>query len=611
MASTDEKKFSLFTLRKLGPRLRPHRKALAAAGLFLILSTAIGLAFPLVVRYLMDAAFVEQNLGILNQIALGLLVLFGIQAALNFGEAYLLGATGERVVAGLRKDLYDHFLTLPAGFYNDRTSGELTSRLASDCSTLQSVLSHQMAELLRQILYLVGGLTLLTLLHFQLMLTVAAVAPLVVLLGFLFGRYLKRKSTAVQDRLADAHGAAEEALSQVGVVQSFVREAWESARFGDRIDSALDAALKRALARGIFFGALTFVAFGGIVVVLWQGGRLVVTAQITAGELVSFLLYAIQVAAAITTLASVWGSYQEAQGAARRVFELLEARPEIRDPAHPVRLPRGRAAPVDFEHVWFRYGEGEPWALREVDVRIRAGEVVALVGPSGAGKTTFAALVPRFWDPVRGTVRLHGIDVRRCGLAELRRSIGIVPQDHHLFSGTVADNIAYGRPGATDEEVREAARAAHAEEFILRLPADYGTIVGDRGVRLSGGQRQRIAIARVVLKAPELLILDEATSSLDAESERHVEEALETVMEGRTTIIIAHRLRTVLRADRLLVLDHGRIVEEGSHASLLDADGLYARLYRGQLLGAGDGRPSDPLEPAPAGGETADLSRPF
>ncbi len=581
--STREK-LSLFTFKKLAPRLRPHRRALAGAAVCLVLSTAIGLAFPLVVRYLMDAAFVEGSLDQLNQIALGLLGLFAIQATLNFGETYLLAATGERVVARLRTDLYAHLLQLPPGFYSDRSSGELTSRLTSDCSTLQSVLGHQAAEMLRQILYLVGGLSLLTLLHFQLMLTVLAVAPAVVLLGFGFGRFLRRKSTAVQDRIAHAHGAAEEALSQVAVVQSFVRERWEASRYAERIDSALDQALHRALARGVFFGVLTFIAFGGIVVVLWQGGRLVVTAQITAGELVSFLLYAVQVAAAITALASVWGSYQEAQGAARRVFELLEARPDIRDPERPVPVRRGRPAEVAFEGVWFRYGDEEPWALREVRVRIRPGEVVALVGPSGAGKTTFAALVPRFWDPVRGTVRVHGTDVRRFALAELRETVGIVPQDHHLFAGTVAENIAYGNLDATMDDIRAAARAAHAEEFIERLPGGYETVVGERGVRLSGGQRQRLAIARVVLKSPEVLILDEATSSLDAESERYVEEALETVMRGRTTLIIAHRLRTVLRADRLLVLEHGRVVEEGTHASLLAADGLYAKLYRGQLL---------------------------
>ncbi len=591
-----ESKLSLFALRRLAPRLRPHKAALAGAAACLVVSTAAGLAFPLVVRYLMDAAFVSRDLDLLRDVALGLAGLFALQGVLNFGEAYLLGATGERVVARLRTDLFSHLLGLSPGFHTHSPSGELTSRLASDCSTLQAVLGHQMAELIRQILYLAGGLTLLSLLHWQLMLTTLTVAPVVVLLGFTFGRFLRRRSTIVQDRLADAHGAAEEALAQVQVVQGFVREDVERQRYARWIREALDAALSRALVRGAFFGVLTFVAFGGIVVVLWQGGRLVITAQITAGQLVSFLLYAFQVAAAISTLASLWSSYQEAQGAARRVFELLDTTPEIRDPAEPLPLPRGRPYKVELDGVWFRYGERERWALESIDVAIEPGEVVALVGPSGAGKTTFAALVPRFWDATRGSVRIQGNDVRAYRVAELRSRIGIVPQDHPLFGGTVRENIAYGRPDATDAEIEEAARAAHAHEFIRRLSSGYETQVGERGVRLSGGQRQRIAIARVVLKAPEILILDEATSGLDARSEAYVEEALTRLMGGRTTLIIAHRLRTVLRADRLLVLERGRIVEEGSHAELLERDGLYRRLYRGQRLDLRDG---DRTEAAP------------
>ncbi|MDH3734921.1 MAG: ABC transporter transmembrane domain-containing protein [Gemmatimonadota bacterium] len=579
-----EPKFSLFAVRRLVPRLRPHRGPLIGATICLLFATGIGLAFPLVVRYLMDAAFVERSAERLGRIALWLLGLFTIQGVLNFWETYWLGATGERVVARLRTDLFAHLLTFSPGFHSLRTSGELTSRLASDCTTIQSVMGYQMAELARQILYLVGSLTLLTFLHWQLMLTTLAVAPLVVLTGFALGRVLRRRSTEVQDSLADAHGVADEAFGQVEIVQSFVREDWESSRYTERIEQALDSAIVRALVRAWLFGVLTVVAFGGIVLVLWQGGRLVVAGVITAGQLVSFLLYAFQLAAAITALASLWSSYQEAQGAAKRVFEILDDEPTIRDPEHPAALDADGPPRIEFAGVSFRYGDEEPWALREIDVVIEPGEVVALVGPSGAGKTTFASLVPRFWDPTEGTIRVHGVDVRGVSVSELRRRIGIVPQDHPLFAGTIQENIAYGRSEATHEEVVEAARAAHAEEFIVRLPAGYETVVGQRGVRLSGGQRQRIAIARVLLKEPEVLILDEATSGLDAESETLVEKALERVAVGRTTVIIAHRLRTVQRADRLLVLDAGRIVEQGTHDELATAGGLYARLYRSQRL---------------------------
>ncbi len=595
--SPRKRSVSLFALRRLAPRLAPHRGPLAVAGVLLVLSAIIGLAFPLVVRYLMDAAFLERSLPHLRNLALLLFALFAVQGLFNFLDVYLLSATGERVVARLRTDLFSHLLTLEPGFFETRPSGELTSRLAADCGTLQAVLSHQMPELLRQLLYLFGGLTLLTLLHWQLTLTTLTVAPAVVLLAFTFGRYLRARSTVVQDRIADAQASAEEALVQIPIVQSFVREDLEGRRYAERIGAALAAALRRAFARGLLFGALTFVAFGGIVVVLWQGGRLVVTAEITAGQLVSFLLYAFQVAAAITALASLWGAYQEAQGAARRVFELLDTEPGIRDPQRPCVATRGREGEIILDDVWFRYGADEPWALREIDAQLRPGEVVALVGPSGAGKSTLAALLPRFWDATRGTVLVHGADVRGQRLRDLRDSIGIVPQEYTLFAGTVAENIAYGRPATDLDDLREAARTAQAEEFILRLPEGYDTRVGERGVRLSGGQRQRIAIARVVLKAPQVLILDEATSSLDSESERLVEGALEAVMQGRTTLIIAHRLRTGQRADRLLVLDQGRLVEEGTHAALLARDGLYTRLYRGQLL---ELEQEASVEPSPA-----------
>jgi ATP-binding cassette, subfamily B, bacterial MsbA len=572
-------------LVRLWPRVRQYRGMLALATLTLVLSALIGLAFPMVVRYLLDAAFIEKSRAALDRIAVGLIVLFTIQALLNYAQTYLLSAVGERVVAGLRQELFGRLLTMPPGFFAERRTGELTSRLTTDIGLLQGVLSHQIAEFSRQMLALVGGIILLTLMQPRLTLTALGVVPLVVGSALFFGRRLRRMTTSVQDKVADATASAEEAFSQIRTVQSFVQEPAERRRYAERIGESVRAALLRAQIRGVFFGVLTFATFVGIVIVLWQGGLLVLEGQLTPGELVQFLLYTITIAAAIGALASFFSSYQEAVGAAQRVFEILETEPGIKDPPAPVALPSPARGNVSFDKVSFRYtsDSSAAWTLQDIDLRCAPGQVVALVGPSGAGKTTLVSLLPRFWDPDRGRILIDGIDVRSLRLAELRSAIAIVPQDPALFSGTIRENIAYARPGASMEDVEAAARAAHAHEFVERLPDRYETVVGERGVKLSGGQRQRVAIARAILKDPLILILDEATSSLDTESEQLIEDALSRLLVGRTTLIIAHRLSTVRRADRLVVLDRGRIVEEGSHSELLGLGGLYARLYQRQF----------------------------
>ena len=567
-------------LRPLLARLAPYKSALACGALALLVSSAIGLAFPLVVRELLDAAFVKGDSALLNELALLLVGIFAVQGALSFVQVWLITSVAEKVIAKLRSQLFAHLVRLSPGFFAEQRTGELTSRLSTDLTLLQSVMTYQSTELMRQLVYLIGGIVMLTITHPRLTVTTLAVVPVVVGAAFIFGRAMSKASTVVQDRVADAMGTADEAFSQIRVVQSFTREAAESARYDAQLSDVVDAAIHRALVRGVFFGVITFAGFAGVAAVLWQGGRLVLQHVLTGGALVEFLFYAFFVAAAVGALGQLFGANQEAIGAARRVFDLLETKPTIADPAAPVALPKPVRGDVRVCGVTFRYASELPDVLHDVSFSIAPGEVVALVGPSGAGKTTVASLLPRFWDVQQGSVTLDGVDVRALSLTDLRGAIGIVPQEPALFSGTVRDNIAYARADATDAEVEAASRAAYAMEFIERLPDRMNTRVGERGVKLSGGQRQRIALARVFLKNPALVVLDEATSSLDTESERLVEQAMEELLRGRSTLIIAHRLSTVRRADRVIVLDGGVIVEEGSHDELVASGGLYSRLHR-------------------------------
>jgi subfamily B ATP-binding cassette protein MsbA len=573
-------------LKRLLPLVRPYRWQLALASFCLIVGAGLNLSLPLFMGRMLDSAFGQQaNRALLDRIAIGRMVLVVIQAAMNYAQAYLLSATGERAVASLRRDLFGRLLTQPPGFFADRRTGELTSRLTTDIAQLQGTVSHQVAEFSRQILTLIGAIIMLILTQPRLTLTALSVVPIAVLVAFVLGRRLRKMSTGVQDKVAETTAVAEEAFSQIRTVQSYAREPWEERRFADRVSDVVDAALVRARVRGIFFGALTFAAFASAVIVLWQGGVLVIEGKLTAGRLFTFLIYTLSIAGSVGGLATFISNYQESVGAAERVFQLLELPSPIGNPDAPEPLITPIRGEIVFDRVSFRYhtADDAPWALRDVSFTVIPGEIVALVGPSGAGKTTIASLLPRFWDVTSGSITVDGHDVRTVRLDELRRTIGLVPQEPALFSGTIRENIAYARPDASIDEVEAAARASHSSEFIDRIPGRFDAIVGERGIKLSGGQRQRIALARAILKDPRILILDEATSSLDTESERLIEDALERLLVGRTTLIIAHRLSTVRRADRIVVLDRGQITEQGTHPELLANGHLYARLYAQQF----------------------------
>ena len=568
-------------LARLAPLVRPYTSRLVIAFLFLVVAAAAGLVFPAVLRYLLDAAFELKDRGALDRIALGLLGVFAVQGVANFVQVFLLSSSTERIVATLREQTFAHLIRLSPAFFTERRTGELTSRLSSDLALLQSLLSTWISELSRQTLFLIGGIAMMFVTNPRLTLTTLAVVPVVVVAAFTFGRALRKASTSVQDRIGEAMGMADESFGSIRTVQSFTREGIETQRFSALLHDLVGVAVSRARIRALFFGVVGFVAFGSVAAVLWQGGAQVVEGKLTAGTLVAFLFYALFVAAAVGTLASLFGNFQEAIGAASRVFELLDAEPTVREPAHPRRFTEPVRGAVTLEAVAFRYQPDLPNVVQDISLDIAPGEVVALVGRSGAGKTTIASLLPRFWDVTAGRITLDGIDIRELSLDTLRGAIGIVPQEPVLFSGSIRENIAYARPDASDADVLRAAQAAHAWEFIERLPEQWSTRVGERGVKLSGGQRQRIAIARVFLKDPAVVILDEATSSLDTESERYVEQALEQLLQGRTTLLIAHRLSTVRRADRVVVLDQGRIVETGSHDELLQREnGLFARLHQ-------------------------------
>ncbi|HAB30428.1 MAG TPA: ABC transporter ATP-binding protein [Gemmatimonadetes bacterium] len=571
-------------LRRLGPRVGPYRTPLVLAGVLMLCSVGIGLAFPLVVRELLDAAFLAEDPAVLNRIAIGLFLLFAVLAVINFSQSYLTASVSEKVVADLRRDIFGALVCQPPGFFANRRVGELSSRLASDSGLIQGVLRFGVPEIIRQVTFLIGALVLVTITNPRLTLVTLTAIPFAALVGWFFGRRVRRLSTNIQDRLADAVARAEQVFTQIRTVQSFTRESYENEAYVGAVNRARDEGLRRAMARASLTGAVTFAAFGAIVGVLWVGGRLVLDGVLSPGTLVAFLLYAVTISGAITSLAGFWANLQEAAGAARRIFEILDHPVAIESPTVPRRLPTPVRGVVRYEGVTFRYEPHLPRVLDGIDLVLDEGVTVALVGISGSGKSTLASLIPRFFDVEEGSVTVDGIDVREMALDDLRTRIGIVPQEPMLFGGTVRENLLYGNLEASQAEIEEVSLAAHAADFIETFPDGYDQVVGERGVTLSAGQRQRIAIARVMLEQPKLLILDEASSSLDSESEELIQNALERLMGGRTTLVIAHRLSTVIRSDRILVLDESRIVDEGSHRDLLERSEVYDRLYRRQTL---------------------------
>jgi ATP-binding cassette subfamily B protein len=572
-------------LRRLLQLARPERKRLIVGSFFLAVGSAMSLLYPKAAGNIIDAAVAGQNRDLIDRAALQMVVIALVQSAAVSLRYINFTVAGESIVTALREKLYRSVLTQEIAFFDERRTGELTNRLASDTSVLQSAVSSNISMGLRFAASILGGIAFLLYTSPVLTALMLTVVPAVAIGGVLYGRYIRKLSRQVQDALAQSNEVAEESISGIRTVRSFAAEESEMARYGKAVQHSFSLARLRARAGAGFMSAASFAAFGAAALVFWYGGRLVYTHALKPGELTQFLVYTLIVAMAFAGLTDLWADFMKALGSAERVFEILDRPPLIASaggltPA----LSRGQ---VKFESVHFAYPArpGLP-VLQGIDLSLAEGEVVALVGPSGAGKSTIAALLARFYDPTAGRILLDGTDLRELDPQWLRRQIGTVSQEPTLFGSSVADNIRYGRPDATTIQVQAAARTANAHDFVSRFPGGYDTLVGERGVQLSGGQKQRVAIARAVLKDPRLLVLDEATSALDAESEKLVQDALEKLMRGRTTLIIAHRLSTVLGADRVLVLDGGRVVQAGSHSALMDQGGLYRRLVERQFVTA-------------------------
>ena len=561
---------------------RPEWWALTLGSFLLLISTGAGLAYPQAIQVILDQAIVQGEPEAIDRAALIMLALFVVQGVAGGFRMYVFTTAGERIVAGLRIRLYERIMAQEIGFFDERRTGELLSRLSADAGVLQNAVSVNISMALRSVAGAIGGVGLLFWISAKLTLLMVAVVPPVAVAAGLFGQRIQRLARESQDALAEAGRVAEETIAGVRMVRSFGQENAEVARYGEAVDESYRVSRRRIATIGVFSGAASVVGFGAVAAVLWYGGRLVVDGGMSAGQLTSFILYTLFVAFSIGTLATLWSDLMRAVGAADRVFDLMDREPSI--PLSGGRTLDRIEGRVELQKVSFAYpARPDIPVLRDLDLALAPGEVVALVGPSGGGKSTIAALLTRLYDPNEGEIRVDGVPITELDPTWLRRQVGIVAQDPVLLSTTVAENIRYGRPDATDAQVEAAARAANAHDFVSAFPEGYATMVGERGVQLSGGQRQRVAIARAVLKDPRLLILDEATSALDAESEHLVQAALDRLQQGRTTLVIAHRLSTVRDADRVVVLSHGEIRQMGTHEGLMaEAEGLYRRLVERQ-----------------------------
>jgi len=573
--------FKEINWRRLFGYLKPYWGRMTLALIALLISSVFGLIFPLVIVRLLDSVTQAKTFAPLNRLAVILVGIFLMQASFSSIQSYLLAFIGEHIVFDLRTSLYTQLHNLSLSFYSSRRVGDIVSRLSSDVTQMRTMLTNNLTGFLSQLLTLIGSIVIVMMMNARLTLFILALVPVLIVVAGVFGSRLQQASTHIQDELADSTVVAEEGLQGIRVVKSFGREEYEVHRYNGAMEKTFQSSLRMAVYGSSFTGLMMFLGFSTIAAIMWYGGRQVISGNLTLAMITGFLMYGISIAASLGGMAGLYAQLRSAIGGVQRVFEILDMQPAIQDAEHAAVLPPARGE-IRFEDVSFTY-DGEAHVLHNISLEIQAGEILALVGPSGAGKSTMFNLIPRFYDPTAGVIRLDGHDLRTVTQKSLREQIGIVPQETILFGGTIRENILYGRLDASEEEMVEAARAANAHEFIMAFPGQYDTTVGERGTNLSGGQRQRIAIARAILKDPAILLLDEATSALDNESEGLVQEALDRLMQNRTTVIVAHRLSTIKIADRIAVLDKGQLVELGSHDELMQLNGLYARLYSRQF----------------------------